>query len=159
MTAKSHQIWRDRTESRSNGRFCTAAYPPRPMPRIRCRPKTCDERLERRVVSIVRGRLQHNFDQVNQFRGRFMDTVGVFEAKTHISEITDRVARGGAEKMVTRNARPVASDECDQRCAAAVQGTGDRSAVHAGATAQGHGQGVVAREPMFPVAGAKVATL
>ena len=37
-----------------------------------------------------------------------MDTVGVFEAKTHFSEIIDRVVQGGAEMVITRHGKPVA---------------------------------------------------
>ena len=34
--------------------------------------------------------------------------VGLFEAKTHLSELVDQVARGGADVLITRRGRPVA---------------------------------------------------
>jgi len=36
-----------------------------------------------------------------------METVGAYEAKTHLSQLLDRVARG-EEIQITRNGRPVA---------------------------------------------------
>ena len=36
-----------------------------------------------------------------------MDTVGAYEAKTHLPQLLDRVARG-EEIQITRNGRPVA---------------------------------------------------
>lgn len=35
-------------------------------------------------------------------------TIGIFDAKTHFSEICDKVAATGAEYVVTRRGRPVA---------------------------------------------------
>lgn len=35
-------------------------------------------------------------------------SVGLFEAKTHLSELVDQVARGGDEILITKRGKPVA---------------------------------------------------